>query len=159
MTGFVKDDLMPRDTYGDWCVPPEDPRLIHSNDPARKTPGELIATAYFAHDLKLMARYARLAGKGEDAPAFLALAERLTAGLNKKYLNAETGVYANGAQTASVLPLAFDLVPAAARTRVFVDTLAAKFSGPECQAVDAQVRASVAARAERAAAATPAESA
>ncbi|MBK9116764.1 MAG: LysR family transcriptional regulator [Betaproteobacteria bacterium] len=46
-----------------------------------------------------------------------------------------------------------------ARTRVFVDTLAAKFSGPECQAVDAQVRASVAARAERAAAATPAESA
>ncbi|MCC7218077.1 MAG: LysR family transcriptional regulator, partial [Burkholderiales bacterium] len=34
-----------------------------------------------------------------------------------------------------------------ARTRVFVDTLAAKFSGPECQAVDAQVRASVAARA------------
>ncbi|HAK96116.1 MAG TPA: alpha-rhamnosidase [Planctomycetes bacterium] len=119
MTGFVKDDLMPRDTYGDWCVPPEDPRLIHSNDPARKTPGELIATAYFAHDLKLMARYARLVGKDGDAPAFLALAERLTAGLNRKYLNAETGVYANGAQTASVLPLAFDLVPAAARGRVF----------------------------------------
>lgn len=46
-----------------------------------------------------------------------------------------------------------------ARTRVFVDTLAAKFSGPECQAIDAQVRASVAARAERAAVAAPAESA
>lgn len=40
-----------------------------------------------------------------------------------------------------------------ARTRAFVDTLAAKFSGPECQAFDAQVRAGVAERAGRAAAA------
>ena len=38
-----------------------------------------------------------------------------------------------------------------ARTRAFIDTLAAKFSGPECQAIDAQVRASVAARAAGAA--------
>ena len=38
-----------------------------------------------------------------------------------------------------------------ARTRAFIDMLAAKFSGPECQAIDAQVRASVAARAAGAA--------
>ncbi len=25
MRGFLKDDLMPKDTYGDWCVPPENP--------------------------------------------------------------------------------------------------------------------------------------
>ena len=34
---FAKDGLMPKDTYGDWCVPPEDPKLIHSKDPARVT--------------------------------------------------------------------------------------------------------------------------
>ena len=41
-----------------------------------------------------------------------------------------------------------------ARTRAFIDTLAAKFSGPECQALDVHVRSSVAARA---AAAVPVE--
>ncbi len=119
MARFIKDDLMPRDTYGDWCVPPEEQHLIHSNDPARKTPGELIATAYFIHDLTLMGRYARLVGKPEDAAGFAALAERLTAAFNKKYLDAGTGTYANGAQTASVLPLAFGLVPKEAKERVF----------------------------------------
>jgi hypothetical protein len=35
-----------------------------------------------------------------------------------------------------------------ARTRVFLDALAARFSGPECQAVDAKVRAAAAGRAQ-----------
>ena len=43
-----------------------------------------------------------------------------------------------------------------ARTRAFIDTLAARFSGPECQALDVQVRASVAARAAAAAPVEPA---
>ena len=38
MQGYLKDDLMPRDIYGDWCVPPESPELIHSNDPAPHGP-------------------------------------------------------------------------------------------------------------------------
>ena len=39
METYLKNGLMPRDTYGDWCVPPESPELIHSNDPSRKTDG------------------------------------------------------------------------------------------------------------------------
>ena len=31
---YGKDGLMPRDKYGDWCVPPEDIKLIHSRDPS-----------------------------------------------------------------------------------------------------------------------------
>ena len=42
MRDFVKDGLMPKDTYGDWCVPPEDPKLIHSKDPARRPTGRCI---------------------------------------------------------------------------------------------------------------------
>ena len=60
MSGFVTNGLISRDSYGDWCVPPEDPKLIHSNDPERKTDRTLIATAYFYHDCLLMAQYATL---------------------------------------------------------------------------------------------------
>ena len=65
---------MPRDTYGDWCVPPEDPKLIHSQDPARKTAGPILGTTYFYHCLTLMARYATLLDKPDDAKRFTALA-------------------------------------------------------------------------------------
>ena len=33
---YIKEDLIEVDNYGDWCVPPEEPSLIHSLDPARK---------------------------------------------------------------------------------------------------------------------------
>jgi alpha-L-rhamnosidase len=47
MEKFLAKDLMPKNTYGDWCVPPESPELIHSKDPARVTNTTLISTAYF----------------------------------------------------------------------------------------------------------------
>ena len=92
-------------------MPPEDPKLIHSKDPARKTDKALLATAYFYHDALLMARYATLLGKPEDAQHFTALAEKLKAAFNQKFFNADTGQYDNGSQTSCVLPLAFGLVP------------------------------------------------
>ena len=87
MRGFLKDGLMPRDTYGDWCVPPEDPALIHSKDPARKTDPTLLATAYFYRDLWLMERYAQSLGKTNDAAAFHAQAEAMKAAFNGKFLD------------------------------------------------------------------------
>ena len=37
MLGFVTNGIIAKDAYGDWCVPPEDPKLIHSKDPGRQT--------------------------------------------------------------------------------------------------------------------------
>ncbi len=119
MSGFITDDIMPRDTYGDWCVPPEDPLLIHSQDPARKTAGPLLGTTYFYHCLELMSRYATLLDRPADAQRFADLAQRLKDGLNRKYLRRDLGQYDNGAQTTSVLPLAFNMVPQDQRQRVF----------------------------------------
>ncbi|MDX9972876.1 MAG: family 78 glycoside hydrolase catalytic domain, partial [FCB group bacterium] len=110
MTKYLVDDIMPRDNYGDWCVPPEEQHLIHSKDPARQTPGDFLGTSYFYWDLKLMAQYAEMLQKPEDAKAFLALAERLKTAFNKKFFNADEVIYANGAATTCVLPLAFGLV-------------------------------------------------
>ncbi len=36
MSRFVTNGIIAKDNYGDWCVPPEDPKLIHSNDPGAK---------------------------------------------------------------------------------------------------------------------------
>ena len=125
MCGFIQDGIIARDSYGDWCVPPEDPKLIHSNDPARKTDKALLATAYFYHDALLMARYATQLGKTEDAQHFTGLADKLKAAFNGKFFHADTGQYDNGSQTSCVLPLAFGLVPDGQRERVF-DHLVAK---------------------------------
>jgi len=119
MSGYLEDDIMPRDNYGDWCVPPEEQHLIHSKDPARKTPKELLATSYFYHDLKLMAKYAGMLGKPDDKAEFLALAERLKKAFNKKFLDRGKGVYGNGSQTSQVLPLAYGMVPGDYRKPVF----------------------------------------
>ncbi len=119
MAGFLQDGLMPRNTYGDWCVPPESPKLIHSQDPDRQTSGVLISTAYFHHDLKLMARAAALAGEAADAERYRGLSETVRAAFHRKFFRAEDGFYDNGTATSCVLPLAFDMVPAEEKGRVF----------------------------------------
>ena len=109
--GFLKDDLMSQDMYADWCVPPEDPKLIHSKDPARITNRTLIATAYYCHLLRLAAHYARMLDQPADAAEFESLAAEVNAAFQKKFFRPATGVYDNATQTSSILPLFFDLVP------------------------------------------------
>jgi alpha-L-rhamnosidase len=119
MRSFVTGGVITKDSYGDWCVPPEDPKLIHSNDPMRKTAPGILATSYFYHDLRLMARYAAIAGHTPDSTRFDDVALLLRQGLNRAYFNDSLGYYDNGSQTSCVLPLAFGMVPPAARDRVF----------------------------------------
>jgi alpha-L-rhamnosidase len=66
-----------------------------------------------------MARYAALLDKPGDAQRFLAQAAALNTAFNAKYYDSSKGYYDNGTQTACVLPLAFGMVPAAERGRVF----------------------------------------
>jgi alpha-L-rhamnosidase len=119
MSGFLTNGLISRDNYGDWCVPPEELTLIHSQDPARITDKTLLATAFFYHDYRLMEHYATLLGKTDDARAFHEQAEKIKAAFNEKFLGRERGQYSNGTQTSCVLPLAFGLVPEEFRARVF----------------------------------------
>lgn len=119
MRGFLKNDLMPKDTYGDWCVPPEDPLLIHSQDPARKTDGTLIGTAYYYQLLRTMVRFAKLLDKQQDVREYEALAARIKTAFHNKFFDSSKGVYGNGTQTSSILPLVFDMAPAANRKTVF----------------------------------------
>jgi alpha-L-rhamnosidase len=119
MAGFITNRLIARDNYGDWCVPPEDPKLIHSADPKRKTNPTLLATAYLYYDATLLALQARRLGRGRDAQHFLELAAALKQSFNRAFLKPDLGQYDNGSQSSCVLPLAFGLVPPAQCDQIF----------------------------------------
>ncbi len=127
MATYIKDGIIEKDNYGDWCVPPEDPKLIHSNDPNRKTAAPILATSYFIHCLDQMTRYAKLLDKSADQERFAQRAKEMRSAFNERFYKKDLGYYDNGTQTACVLPLAFDLVPASERGRVF-DRLVTKIT-------------------------------
>lgn len=119
MSQFMTNGIISRDSYGDWCVPPENLTIIHSTDPNRITDKTLLATSYFYHDYKLMEQYATMLGKTNDARAFHDQAEKIKTAFNAKFLDRQRGQYSNGTQTSCVLPLAFGLVPDDFRKRIF----------------------------------------
>lgn len=92
-----------------------------------------VTTAYFYLEVDHLARGAELLGKSADAARYRALADDVRAAYNRRYWDAERGLYrtldakgqANAyAQVQNVLPLAFGMVPAGAEQRV-ADHLAA----------------------------------
>lgn len=119
MLTLSSNNIISRDSYGDWCVPPEEPSLIHSRDPARQTDKTLLATSYFYYDLCLMAKYAAQLGKTSDVVRWQQLAADFKAAFNDKFLDRDKGQYSNGTQTSCVLPLAFGLVPDDMKAKIF----------------------------------------
>ena len=103
---YERDGLMTKDKYGDWCVPPESPTLIHSRDSSRITDGTLIATAYYYHLLGIMSGFATLL---HEPDGFTAKAAIVRKAFNRKFLHG--GEYSNNTVTANLLPLCFGLVP------------------------------------------------
>lgn len=96
---------------GDWDPPDGTP-----------TSNALASTAYYAHMTAIARDAARVLGRTGDAERYDRLVTAIRADFNARFLSAD-GVYRDKpgdafTQTAQVLPLAFDLVPAAARTRL-----------------------------------------
>ncbi len=118
---YMKDYIVTKDKYGDWCVPPESPELIHAKDSTRTTNGQLLATAYYHRMLFLMKRFAKMFGKDDDAKEFGALQLKIADAFNAKFYNAQTQQYDNGTVTANLLPLYFDITPVANRKAVFAN--------------------------------------
>ena len=81
------------------------------------TPKDLIGTAFFAHDARLMSRIASVLGKEEDTRRYARLSEDVRAAFCRRFVTAE-GLVASGTQTANVLALHFDLLPPELRPAV-----------------------------------------
>lgn len=116
---YMVDHIMPKDNFGDWCMPPESPELIHSKDPARITDAAVLGTTFYYHLLNIMTRFATLTEHAADATRFTAEAAAMKEAFNVKYLNKEQGYYSNNTVTANILPLRFGMVPDEYKEAVF----------------------------------------
>lgn len=116
---YLKDGILVKDTYGDWCMPPEEPKLIHSNDPARKTSGEILSTSYYYYLLTLMQRFAILLDRPNDVAEYKQLASTIYDAYNQKFFDKEKSCYGNNTATANLLSLAYNLVPDENKKDVF----------------------------------------
>ncbi len=120
---YLKDGILIRDIYGDWCVPPESPELIHTKDTNRMTWPANLSTPFYVYLAGKMAKFAHLLGRSEDVDLFNNDIAFITKAYNEKYLNAVKSCYANNTVTANILPLAFGMVPKGLEERIFANII------------------------------------
>ncbi|MEP6747318.1 MAG: family 78 glycoside hydrolase catalytic domain [Bacteroidota bacterium] len=116
---YMKDFIVTKDKYGDWCVPPESLELTRSRDSMRNTNGALLATAYYYRLLQIMKRFAVISKKNNDVTIFDELGSNIRKAFNKKFFNESLNQYDNNTVTANLLPLYFGMVPNEKRSMVF----------------------------------------
>ena len=116
---YMFDGIMMRDQYGDWCMPPESPELIHSRDKDRRTRAAVISTPYYCYLSGKMAKFAEILGFTDDAEYFKNEVSATTEAYNTKYLNHQIWRYDNNTVTANILPLFFGMVPKGHEDDVF----------------------------------------
>ena len=115
----MKDYILTKDTYGDWCMPPESQELIHSKDPSRKTNGAVLSTTMYYSLLNLMIDFAKIAGHKEDIPDYKDLATQIKNVYNATFFKADSAQYDNNTVTANILSLRLGLVPEGYEQKVF----------------------------------------
>ena len=116
---YMKNYIVTRDKYGDWCVPPESLELIHAKDANRLTDGKLIATAYYYKLLSYMQRFANLTDNKADASYYGLLSDSIRIAFQQTFYNAQKKQYSNNTVTANLLPLYFGICPDSLREVVF----------------------------------------
>lgn len=116
---YMKNFILEKDKYGDWCVPPESLELIRSTDSTRTTRGELIGTAYYYWLLQYMKKFAVLAGHPADVKEYEELSGKVKQAFQQKFYNAQRRFYDNNTVTANLLPLYFGITPDSLQDAVF----------------------------------------
>jgi alpha-L-rhamnosidase len=76
-----------------------------------RTPIELTSTLYYYNDALLLSKFAHINGIKEDENYYAQLAEKIKASINKNLFDKQTGMYANGSQTALSSALFMRVVP------------------------------------------------
>jgi alpha-L-rhamnosidase len=107
-----KNLIRPRTMYGDWLAIDA---VTAQNAPV---PCDLVGTAYFAHTTDLMAKIAGVLGKKDDARRFRKLHAQIVDAFRNAYVTPHGRVVGH-CQTAYLLALAFDLLPAKLRPKAF----------------------------------------
>lgn len=102
----AKNDLLEFSHYGDWVA-------------VEKTPGDFVSSFYYYYDVVILMKIAEALRYDSEIKTYKELAERIKKAIHKKYFDADTKNYANGTQTANLLPLHLDIVPEEEKGSVF----------------------------------------
>ena len=121
MTSTAKDNIVSWG-LGDWL---DD----SAGGGGRRVPVEQTSTAAYFACSEIVAKSAALIGVKGDALKYEALAERIKSSYNAKFLNSDTGLYANDSQTAQALPLTLRLAPTSTKKRIIAG-LVESIDGP-----------------------------
>jgi alpha-L-rhamnosidase len=116
-TNQKPDGTLDHSSYPDWV----DASWIgkRHDEPSSGTASmPFISTAYHYHNLRLVARAAKLLGKSDDAARFDAIATKVKDGFNARFFKPAENRYDFGSQFTYALPLAFGLVPDTSRHAV-----------------------------------------
>ncbi|HEX2983101.1 MAG TPA: family 78 glycoside hydrolase catalytic domain [Ignavibacteriales bacterium] len=83
-----------------------------------KTPVEFTSSIYYYVDASILANAAKMFGEFDDYEKYSALAGKIKAAINDKYLNKETGIYGSGYQTELSAALYWGIVPEELKAKV-----------------------------------------
>ncbi|MFZ4546354.1 MAG: family 78 glycoside hydrolase catalytic domain [Bacteroidales bacterium] len=100
--------------------------------PFGATSRELLSTAYYYYDLKMVEKTAKLLNKTEDADYFRVEAQKVGEAFNNAFLDTKTGVYLNNTQAAYAIAFEFGLVPEDYKKKVadrFVQNILVEHNG------------------------------
>lgn len=125
---YLTNYIATNDTFGDWCMPPESLEMIHSQDPNRKTSGELLATAFYYKLAVQMQQFAKITGNTADIEYYTSLGENVKKAFNNKFFDPVTKSYSNNTVTANLLALMHGIADNDMRPDVF-NHIAAKTEG------------------------------
>ncbi len=105
-----RDLIRPDTLFGDWLA-------VDAAQPQHgPTPKDLIGTAYFARTARMMGEIAVELGHKRDATRFARLAAKVRAAFQREFIT-QTGRILGDTQTAYLMALGFDLIPARLRPR------------------------------------------
>jgi len=82
------------------------------------TPWDYVADVWYYYDIDLFSKIAAVVGNRTDVTEYAQLAVKIKDALNQKYLDPETGQYANGTQMANSMALYCGVVPEDKRSLV-----------------------------------------
>lgn len=117
----MRDSIMTIDTYGDWCMPPENEYLIHSKDPNRVTEAAVLSTTVMYDILRKMQTFAQRMNRPQDAQEYATMAENMKKAYNRLFYHADKGFYSNNTVTANILSYELGLVPDEEKQRVMAN--------------------------------------
>ena len=88
------------------------------------TPEAVTSTLCYYRDAEIISKVAGWLGENAEQKKYAALAEKIADPFNKRFLDPETGIYANGSQTSLAAPLFFGVTKEEDRAKVIEKLLA-----------------------------------